>query len=110
MLLSGIRSLPASPLLSRPPEVDVPLLLRLGLVALPVVGAAPGVAELAAGSPVVDPRPLGPPPVCASASVEHSVNPRANAIRFSFIATIFETSMKPNRPGTRTFLIAVREA
>ncbi|WP_456633674.1 hypothetical protein [Bradyrhizobium sp. USDA 10063] len=87
MLVSGILSLPSSPLSSRPPEVDVPLPLRLGLVALPVVGAEPGVAELAAGSPVVDPRPLGAPPACASASVEHSVTPKANAVRVSFIAT-----------------------
>ena len=85
MLLSGILSLPASPLSSRPPDVDVPLPLRLGVVALPVVGAEPGLAELAAGSPAVDPRPLGAPP-CASASVEQSANPKANTIRVSFIA------------------------
>jgi hypothetical protein len=52
-------------LASLPPEVDVPLPLRLGFIAFPVVlGEVPGVAELAAGSPVVDPRPLGMP-LCA---------------------------------------------
>jgi hypothetical protein len=64
--LSGILSRPSSPLSSRPPEVDVPLPLRLGFIALPVVGALPGVAELAAGSPLVDPRPLGAPAAWAS--------------------------------------------
>jgi hypothetical protein len=44
---------------SRPPDVDVPPPLGLGFIELPVVGDVPGVAELAAGSPVVDPRPLG---------------------------------------------------
>src|SRR5438445_63591 len=42
------------------------LALRLALVAAPVVGcSARGVAELAAGSPVTAPRPLGSPPCCA---------------------------------------------
>jgi hypothetical protein len=58
--LSGILSRPWSPLASLPPDVDVPLPLGFGFIAFPVVGALPGVAELAAGSPVVDPRPLGP--------------------------------------------------
>jgi hypothetical protein len=44
--------------------VDVPLPLAVGF-ALPVVGEAPGVANLAAGSPVVDPRSLGTP-ACAT--------------------------------------------
>jgi len=66
----------------------VPLPLGLGFVELPVVGDVPGVAELAAGSPVVDPRPLGAPP-CAHANVFAS--PRtivavANAIPESFMA------------------------
>ncbi|MET4387475.1 hypothetical protein ABIB73_003230 [Bradyrhizobium sp. F1.4.3] len=44
----------------------MPLPLRLGLVTAPVVDCpAPGVAELAAGSPVTAPRPLGSPPCCA---------------------------------------------
>ena len=50
-LLSGILSLPWSPFASLPPEVDVPLPLRFGLVKAPLAGAVPGVAELAAGSP-----------------------------------------------------------
>jgi hypothetical protein len=51
-------------LASLPPEVEVPLPLGLDLVELPVVGDVPGVAELAAGSPLVEPRPLGAP-LCA---------------------------------------------
>jgi hypothetical protein len=46
---------------SLPPDVDVPLPLGPGFIVLPVVGEVPGVAELAAGSPAVDPRPLGAP-------------------------------------------------
>ena len=42
--------------------------LRLGFIALPVVGDVPGVAELAAGSPVVEPRPLGTP-LCADSVI-----------------------------------------
>ncbi|RXH03084.1 hypothetical protein EAS61_00995 [Bradyrhizobium zhanjiangense] len=50
-----------------PPEVEVPLPLGFDRVAVPVVdGSARGVAELAAGSPVTAPRPLGAPP-CAKA-------------------------------------------
>jgi hypothetical protein len=51
---------------SRPPEVDVPLPLAFDPVV--IVGAVAGLAELAAGSPVVDPRPLGTP-LCAIAAV-----------------------------------------
>jgi hypothetical protein len=69
-LLSGILSLPWSRLSSLPPDVDVPLPLGLGCIELPVVGEVPGVAELAAGSPVVDPRPLGAP--CASSIPDSS--------------------------------------
>ncbi|MBV9459068.1 MAG: hypothetical protein JO141_16315 [Bradyrhizobium sp.] len=61
MSLSGILSKPWSPLASLPPELDVPLPLRLGFMALPVVGDVPGVAELAAGSPLTAPLPLAPP-------------------------------------------------
>src|SRR4051795_299573 len=70
MLLSGILSRPWSPLSSLPPEVEVPLPLGLDLVVLPVVGEAAGVAELAAGSPVIEPRPVGP--ACASARLAES--------------------------------------
>ena len=59
--LSGILSRPWSPLASLPPELDVSLPLRLGFMALPVVGEVPGVAELAAGSPRTAPLPLAPP-------------------------------------------------
>jgi hypothetical protein len=72
-------------LASLPPEVDVPLPLRLGFIELPVVGAAPGVAELAAGSPVVDPRPFGAPAVCAKASALENARADATAVVKSFI-------------------------
>ena len=39
----------------------MPLPLGLACIELPVVGDVPGLAELAAGSPVVEPRPLGAP-------------------------------------------------
>jgi hypothetical protein len=87
-LLSGILSLPWSPLASLPPDVDVPLPLRLGLIELPVVGDVLGVAELAAGSPVVEPRPLGAPP-CACAKVLESASAAASEIAESFMAAPF---------------------
>lgn len=63
---SGILSWPALPLASLPPELDVPLPLREELfVVAPEFGAVEGFAELAAGSPVTEPRPLGPPCACA---------------------------------------------
>jgi hypothetical protein len=74
-------------LASLPPEVDVPLPLRLGCIEFPVVGEVPGVAELAAGSPVVDPRPLGTP-VCAYAKPLESVSAAANAIAANFMAVL----------------------
>jgi hypothetical protein len=86
-LLSGILSRPWSPLASLPPEVDVPLPLRLGFIELPVVGEVPGVAEPAAGSPVVDPRPLGAPPLCAKASALENARADAIAVVMSFIAS-----------------------
>jgi len=59
LAVSGILSLPWSPLASLPPDVDMPLPLRLGFIELPVIGDVEGLAELAAGSPVTDPLPLG---------------------------------------------------
>lgn len=56
-----------SPLSSFPPEVDVPLPLAFGVIPVVAFGSAPGFAELAAGPPVVDPRPLGLP--CAQAKL-----------------------------------------
>jgi hypothetical protein len=76
-------------LASLPPEVDVPLPLRLGFIELPVVGAARGVAELAAGSPIVDPRPLGAPAVCAKASALENARADATAVVKSFITASF---------------------
>jgi len=63
--------------------VDVPLPLRLGVMELPVVGDELGLAELAAGSPVMDPAPLGAP-LCAYAKEPHSVSAAASAIGVSF--------------------------
>jgi hypothetical protein len=87
-LLSGILSLPWSPLASLPPELEVPLPLGLGLIELPVVGDVPGLAELAAGSPVVEPRPLGVP-FCADARLPASANADASAMLVSFMAVPF---------------------
>ncbi|QOZ11311.1 hypothetical protein XH96_30160 [Bradyrhizobium sp. CCBAU 51765] len=59
---------------SLPPEDDVPLPLGFDRLAVPVVGVSTrGLAELAAGSPVTAPRPLGAPP-CARA------DPAANTV------------------------------
>jgi hypothetical protein len=88
-LLSGILSLPWSPLASLPPEVEVPLPLGLGRIELPVVGDVPGVAELAAGSPVVEPRPLGAP-FWAYARVLEIASVAASAIVVSFMAIPFD--------------------
>lgn len=65
MLLSGILSRPWSPLASLPPDVEVPLPLLLGLI--PVVSGF-AFCELAAGSPVTAPCPLGFP-FCANETV-----------------------------------------
>jgi hypothetical protein len=94
MLLSGILSLLWSPLSSRPPDVEVPLPLRLGLIALSVVGDAPLVDELAAGSPAVDPRPLGAPAFCAWAQEMPRAQANARTI-VGFIAKSSQISMKP---------------
>jgi hypothetical protein len=75
-------------LASLPPEVEVPLPLGLGFSELPVVGELLGVAELAAGSPVVEPRPVGAP-LCAYAKLAESVKAAANAMVASFMATPF---------------------
>jgi hypothetical protein len=72
-------------LASLPPEVDVPLPLGLGFIELPVVGDALGVAELAAGSPVVAPRPLGVP-LCACATLPATANMSANEMVANFMA------------------------
>jgi hypothetical protein len=87
-LLSGILSLPWSPLASLPPDVDVPLPLGLAFIELPTVGDVPGVAELAAGSPIIEPLPLGPPlfePACANASVLDRASMPASVIDESFM-------------------------
>jgi hypothetical protein len=99
-LLSGILSLPWSPLASLPPDVDVPLPLGLAFIELPTVGDVPGVAELDAGSPIVDPRPLGPPllePVCANARVLESANTPASAIDESFMIGFLIQSLIPKQ-------------
>jgi hypothetical protein len=78
-------------LASLPPEVEVPLPLGLDLLELPVVGDVPGVAELAAGSPVVEPRPLGAP-LCAWAKVPVDAKTIAHAKLVSFIVRSSEMS------------------
>jgi hypothetical protein len=65
ILLSGILSRPASIFSSLPPDVEVPLPLVGELEPTVGAGSALGLAELAAGSPLTDPRPLGFP--CADA-------------------------------------------
>jgi hypothetical protein len=57
----------------------------------PVVplGAVLGVAELAAGSPVVDPRPLAGP-LCAIATVLENAIMKAIAAVFAFMVRSFE--------------------
>src|ERR1700722_20488435 len=98
-------SLPCSPLASPPPDVDVPPPLGLAFIELPTVGDVPGVAELAAGSPMVDPRPLGPPlfepvwfePVCANASVLESANTPASAIDENFMIGFLIHSLIPKQ-------------
>jgi hypothetical protein len=69
----GVRHLvvAASLLASLPPELDVSLPVREELpVVAPESGVFEGLAELAAGSPVTEPRPLGPP--CAWARFPES--------------------------------------
>jgi hypothetical protein len=66
-LLSGILSLPWSPLASLPPDVDVPLPLGLAFI---------------------EPLPLGPPlfePACANASVLDRASMPASVIDESFM-------------------------
>src|SRR4051812_47993836 len=60
-VLSGILSRPPSILSSFPPDVDVPLPLREDVDPVVGGGLALGFDVLAAGSPVMDPRPLGLP-------------------------------------------------
>jgi hypothetical protein len=91
-------------LASLPPEVEVPLPLGFGFIELPVVGEAPGVAELAAGSPVVEPRPLGAPP-WACAKVPASANAKANAMVVSFMAAP-PGNAHDNRASKQQFLSA----
>lgn len=100
-LLSGILSLPWSPLASLPPEVDVPLPLGLALVELPVVGAVPGVAELAAGSPVAEPRPLGAPPWAFAWVPEiASTAASANIVDFMVVPPGPTTIIRCREPGS----------
>jgi len=78
-LLFGMASRPRSPLASRPPEVEVPLPLRLG--AMPVVSCFL-FAELAAGRGVPGP----PGSLWANADGPDSTNAAATAIVVSFMA------------------------
>ena len=99
-------SRPASPLASLPPEVDVPLPLGFDR-ALPVVvsdfGAVPGFAELAAGSPVIAPRPLGLPcawakPVEIARIADRKITGVRSFIAYAFRLTRDNPSRKANVP------------
>jgi hypothetical protein len=84
-LLSGILSRPASPLSSLPPEDEVPLPLGFERAAVPVVGeSAFGLAELAAGSQVTAPRPLGAPPWAKAAPESNMTISAASPAFMSF--------------------------
>jgi hypothetical protein len=85
---------------SRPPELDVPLPLGFDPVVL-VVGAALGLAELAAGSPVIDPRPLAVP-LCAIAAVLPSTITVATSPVVKFIVESF--GLRDNRIADLGFL------
>jgi hypothetical protein len=89
---------------SLPPEVEVPLPLGLACIELPVVGDVPGLAELAAGSPVVEPRPLGAP-LWAYAKILKSASAPATAIVVSLMVIPFGLVMtirwaQPGSAGT----------
>ena len=101
-LLSGILSLPWSPFASLPPEVDVPLPLRFGLVKAPLAGAVPGVAELAAGSPVTDPRPLGASPCAFAWMPEPATNNSATKTNLRTMSVPFsgQQQLKPRSGPT----------
>nr|AWL97733.1 hypothetical protein CIT37_40640 [Bradyrhizobium ottawaense] len=72
-----------------PPEDEVPLPLGFDRVAAPVVGvSALGLAELAAGSPVTAPRPLGAPP-CAKADPANSTTTIAASPAFISVLHVF---------------------
>ena len=71
----------------------MPLPLRLGFIALPVVdGEVPDVDELAAGSPDMEPRPLAAP-FWALAAVQDSANAAARINVVCFMAVPFGGSM-----------------
>jgi hypothetical protein len=84
MLLSGILSRPWSPFASLPPDVDVPLPLLLGLIPV-VLGFA--FCELAAGSPVTAPCPLGFP-FCANETVLMKAKQAARPIADNFMVSL----------------------
>ena len=83
----------------------MPLPLGLACIELPVVGDVPGLAELAAGSPVVEPRPLGAP-LWAYAKVLKSASAPATAIVVSLMVIPFGHSFRighDNPLGTARF-------
>jgi hypothetical protein len=83
LAVSGIVSLPWSPLASLP--------LRLGFAALPVVGELKGLAELAAGSPVTEPLPLGISD-CALATATQSTKAALREMTADFMKVPFDQS------------------
>ena len=96
----GILSWPASPLASLPPELDVPLPLREELpVVAPEFGAVEGFAELAAGSPVTEPRPLGPPCACATLPESAITMDTTTAVDFMRRSLSVDLTETTNRRG-----------
>ncbi|QOZ75632.1 hypothetical protein XH83_09340 [Bradyrhizobium sp. CCBAU 53351] len=84
-----------------PPDEEVPLPLGFDLVAAPVVGvSAFGVAELAAGSPVTAPRPLGAPP-CARAAPANSMATIAASPAFMFVLLFARANRGARAPFRR---------
>ncbi len=109
-------SRPESPLASLPPDVDVPLPLGFDRATLPVVvpvfGAVPGVAELAAGSPVIDPRPLGLPCACAKFVEKTRIAGSKTKRTLDFMGHAFRLSPDNPRPAANVpkYMVSSRRA
>src|ERR1700760_4669666 len=105
LLLSGILSKPWSPLASLPPDVEVPLPLLDGFIALPVVDDASGDAELAAGSPVTAPRPLAPPAWAKAAALEQSKIKATTADFMIFMAFLHAKFLHTVKPSSEDWFL-----
>ena len=105
MLLSGILSRPPSMLWSLPPDVDVPLPLIDEVEPVVAGGSALGLDVLAAGSPVMDPRPLGLP--CAKAT-EWLLSRTLKIIATSFMELVLSSSLLKNLEMERFVILSGR--